>query len=99
MCTVTEASPGRAFAFDVRSTTIPVAHWRYEIVAADGGCHVTESTWDRRPGWFRKIARYATGVHDRTAANGDHIRADARPVEGARRVAVRAGSPRFQPRS
>jgi len=74
MCTVTEASPGRAFAFDVRSTAIPVAHWRYEIVAADGGCRVTESTWDRRPGWFRKIARYATGVHDRTAANGDHIR-------------------------
>ena len=73
-CTVTEASPGRAFAFDVRSLVIPVAHWRYEIVAADGGCRVTESTWDRRPGWFRKVAHYATGVHDRAAANADHIR-------------------------
>lgn len=85
-CTVTEAVPGRAFAFDVRSLVIPVAHWRYEIVPDDGGCRVVESTWDQRPGWFRKIAGYATGVPDRDAANNEHIRATlARLKERAER--------------
>ncbi|MEO3759872.1 SRPBCC family protein [Mycobacterium sp. B14F4] len=75
MCTVTAAEPGRTFAFDVRSAVIPVAHWRYDITAAgDRSCRVTESTWDRRPGWFRVPAGWATGVKDRTAANTEHIR-------------------------
>ena len=53
-CTVTAAEPGRAFAFDVRSAVIPVAHWRYDIAdTGDGKSRVTESTSDRRPGWFR----------------------------------------------
>ena len=76
-CTVTDAEPGRVFAFDVRYTVIPIARWRYDILdlgAADGGCQVTESTWDRRPGWFRKVAPRATGVSDRAAANTEHIR-------------------------
>ncbi|MGO9381360.1 MAG: SRPBCC family protein [Mycobacterium sp.] len=72
-CTVTDAEPGRVFAFDVRHTVIPIARWQYDIVAADGGCQVTESTWDRRPGWFRKLAGKATGVPDRAAANSEHI--------------------------
>lgn len=72
-CTVTDAEPGRVFAFDVRYTVLPVARWQYDIVAADGGCRVTESTWDRRPGWFRKVAPRATGVPDRTVANAEHI--------------------------
>jgi hypothetical protein len=73
-CTVTDAEPGRVFAFDVRYTFIPVARWQYDIAADDAGCQVTESTWDRRPGWFRKIAPRATGVADRAAANAEHIR-------------------------
>lgn len=73
-CTVTDAEPGRRFAFDVSHTIFPVARWQYDIVAADGGCAVTESTWDRRPGWFRKVAGKATGVTDRVAANTEHIR-------------------------
>ena len=72
-CTVTARRPGQVFAFDVRSAVVPVAHWRYDIVAADGGCRVTERTWDRRPGWFRIPAGWATGVKDRTAANVVHI--------------------------
>ncbi|CAM4268669.1 Polyketide cyclase / dehydrase and lipid transport [Mycobacterium basiliense] len=72
-CTVTDAEPGRIFAFDVRSAMIPVSRWQYDLVTTDGGCRVTESTWDRRPGWFRKIARMATGVKDRAAANAEHI--------------------------
>jgi hypothetical protein len=72
-CTVTHAEPGRVFAFDVKSVVIPVAHWRYDIEPVDGGCRVTEQTWDRRPGWFRKPAGLATGVSDRTGANAKHI--------------------------
>jgi hypothetical protein len=76
-CTVTDAEPGHVFAFDVRYTGIPIARWQYDILdlaGADGGCRVTESTWDRRPDWFRKVAPMATGVSDRAAANAEHIR-------------------------
>src|SRR4051812_49011683 len=89
-CTVTDAEPGRVFAFDVRYTVLPVARWQYDIVAADAGCRVTESTWDRRPGWFQKVAPAATGVSDRAAANAEHIgltlqRLKQRAEEGAGR--------------
>ena len=77
-CTVTDAEPGRAFAFDVTYLGVPVARWRYDIIAlngtADGGCRVTERTWDRRPGWFSKTAWVGTGVKDRDTANAEHIK-------------------------
>jgi hypothetical protein len=75
-CTVTDADPGRVFAFDVRHTVFPISHWRYDIEPMDGGaCRVTERTWDRRPGWFKKPAGLTTGVPDRNAANAAHIKA------------------------
>jgi hypothetical protein len=75
LCTVTDAEPGRVFAFDVKTAiVVPVAHWRYDIEPIDGGCKVTERTWDRRPRWIRKPAELSTGVHDRTAANAEHIK-------------------------
>jgi hypothetical protein len=74
-CTVTDAEPGRVFAFDVKTARIvPIAHWRYDIEPVEGGCTVTERTWDRRPGWIRKPAAMSTGVSDRTGANVEHIR-------------------------
>jgi uncharacterized protein YndB with AHSA1/START domain len=73
-CTVTDAEPGRAFAFDVRYLGVPVARWRYDIADAGGGSHVTERTWDRRPGWFAKTGWIGTGVRDRDAANAEHIK-------------------------
>lgn len=73
-CTVTDAAPGSTFAFDVKSAVFPVAHWRYDIAPADGGCTVTESMWDRRAGWFKKVAGLATGVSDRAGANAEHIK-------------------------
>ncbi|MGH3542698.1 MAG: SRPBCC family protein [Mycobacterium sp.] len=73
-CTVTDAEPGHVFAFDVRHTVLPISRWRYDIAAVDGGCQVTESTWNRSPGWFRKLAPRATGVVNRAAANAEHIR-------------------------
>ncbi len=72
-CTVTDAEPGRVFAFDVRHIVFPIARWQYDIVASDDGCRVTESTWDRRPGWLRKPAGRATGVTDRVATDTEHI--------------------------
>jgi polyketide cyclase/dehydrase/lipid transport protein len=73
-CTVTDAEPGQVFAFDVRYLGVPVARWRYDIAGADGGCRVTERTWDHRPGWFSKTAWIGTGVRDRDAANSEHIK-------------------------
>lgn len=73
-CTITDAAPGRGFAFDVRSAIIPVARWSYEISPAGDGCRVTESMWDRRPGWFVGIAGLVTGVKDRPTVNTEHIR-------------------------
>jgi uncharacterized protein YndB with AHSA1/START domain len=73
-CTVTDAEPGQVFAFDVRYFGVPVARWRYDIAGADGGCSVTERTWDHRPGWFSKTAWVGTGVRDRDAANAEHIK-------------------------
>jgi hypothetical protein len=74
-CTVTDAEAGRVFAFDVKyAGFLPIAHWRYDIEPSSGGCTVTERTWDRRPGWFRRPASLSTGVSDRTGANTEHIR-------------------------
>jgi hypothetical protein len=73
-CTVTDAEPGRVFAFDVSYFGVPISHWRYDIAAEAGGCRVTEGTWDRRPGWFVKPGRLATGVSDRDGANSEHIK-------------------------
>lgn len=73
-CTVTDAQPGKAFEFQVRSLMIPIARWRYDLAETDGGCLVTESTMDLRPAWFRPIGTLATGVKDRAATNADHIR-------------------------
>ena len=74
-CTVTDAEPGRRFAFEVRHTVLPISRWQYEIVPAEDGCTVTESTWDRRPGWFKGVAGLATGERDRAAANSRHMAA------------------------
>lgn len=90
-CTVTDAEPGRVFAFDVKSLIIPVAHWRYDIAATDGGCTVTERTWDRRPAWFVKPAGVATGVRDRKTANAENIRLTLERLKA--KAEAEAGSP------
>jgi polyketide cyclase/dehydrase/lipid transport protein len=74
-CTVTDAQPGERFAFDVSHTGVPISRWQYDIAAAGGGCTVTESTWDRRPGWYKKPAELATGVGNRAGVNAEHIQA------------------------
>lgn len=73
-CTVSDADPGRVFAFDVDFMGIPVSHWRYDIAPVEAGCSVTERMWDRRPGWFVGLGGLATGVSNRQEANGEHMR-------------------------
>lgn len=91
-CTVTDAEPGRRFAFDVRHTVFPVARWQYDIVGTDGGCDVTESTWDRRPGWFAKVAGRATGSHRSGGRQRRAHPAHPAAAQAARRGRVVAGA-------
>jgi hypothetical protein len=74
-CKVTDADPGACFAFNVSHTGVPISRWQYDIAAAAGGCTVTESTWDRRPGWYKRPAGLFTGIMNRAGANADHIQA------------------------
>jgi hypothetical protein len=71
--TVTDADPGRRFGFDVHSLGLPIAHWEYAIEPTSEGCRVTESTWDRRPGWFKPIGGFATASMNRAAINQHNI--------------------------
>lgn len=74
-CTVTDAVPGRMFAFEV-DLPLPfarVARWQYDITPTDSGCLVTESTWDRRNPVFAAVGQVATGVKDRAGASKAHI--------------------------
>ena len=80
-CTITDAEPGRRFAFEVKHTVVPIARWEYLIEATDDGCAVTESTWDRRPGWFKGPAGLFTGVPKRSEANTAHIGATLRRLK------------------
>ncbi|MBB4906596.1 SRPBCC family protein [Actinophytocola algeriensis] len=72
--TVTDAEPGRRFAFEVSSVAgIPVSRWQYDIEQTGKGCRVEESTWDRRPVWFLPFANLVTGVRDRAEHNRHNI--------------------------
>jgi hypothetical protein len=69
-CTVTDAQAGQRFAFEVHSVgRIPVSRWQYEIEATPAGCRVTESTWDKRPGWFKRPAAIVTASPNRPEIN------------------------------
>jgi Polyketide cyclase / dehydrase and lipid transport len=63
--TVVDSVPGEVFRFSVRSLGLPISEWVYELEPTDGGCRVTESWTDQRPGWFKPFAGLATGVKDR----------------------------------
>jgi hypothetical protein len=81
--TVTDAAPGERFAFDVTYYGVPISRWQYDFEPVDGGCLVRESTWDRRPAWFRPIGRLGTGVRDRAAANRRNIERTLRQLKAA----------------
>ncbi len=75
-CTVAAADPGHCFAFEVTFPPgLKIARWQYDLAPTATGCVVTETTVDRRSGWFAPLGGVATGSRDRGAANRAHIAA------------------------
>lgn len=72
LSTITDASVDR-FAFEVTSFGLPVARWQCDIEPTGEGCVVTESTWDRRPTWWRYPTSLAIGVWQRDSQNRANI--------------------------
>ncbi|MDV6011071.1 SRPBCC family protein [Haloechinothrix sp. LS1_15] len=71
---ITDADRGKRFGFDVTAGPLRAAHWRYEIEpAGDGGCRVTESTWDYRPRKLRPFLDRLLGIQDRATHNKTNI--------------------------
>jgi hypothetical protein len=68
-CTVVEADPGRAFAFEVKAGPFPVARWTYEFTPSGPGTKVTERWTDQRTGWMVRVSPIVTGVGDRPGHN------------------------------
>lgn len=86
--TVTDADPGRRFAFEVTSVAgIRVSRWQYDIEPTGTGCRVSEHTWDRRPAWFRPLANPVTGVRDRSDANRRNMADTLRQLKAAAEAA------------
>ena len=85
---VTDAEPGRRFAFEVSSVAgIPVARWQYDIEPTDAGCRVAEHTWDRRPSWFRPLTILITGIGDRAEHNQRNMERTLRQLKSAAEAA------------
>lgn len=75
-CRVTHAEPGRRFGFEVSAGPLRIARWQYDLEdLGPDRCRVTESTWDRRPGWFKRPGGWLTGVQDRDRISQEHIEA------------------------
>lgn len=68
---VTEATPGKAFSFDVTAAGMGVAGWGFVLTPADGGTEVTQWWDDHRNPVTRKITGMVLRVPDR----GHHNRA------------------------
>ena len=86
-CTVTEADPGRRFAFTVRFTGMEISEWSYAFERVGDGCAVTERWTDRRPAPFRipdnAYVRLALGVRDRGEFNLRGIRTTLAALKSA----------------
>ena len=65
--TVDDFVPTTRFSFRSSSVGIPLAQWTYELEGTPEGCRTTESWTDLRPGFFKPISAFATGVRDRAA--------------------------------
>lgn len=88
--TVTDATPGRRFAYDVAFLGLPVSSWSYELEATEDGTLVRESSTDRRSRWLAVATGLATGVRDR----GTHNREGMRRTLDALATALEARTPR-----
>jgi polyketide cyclase/dehydrase/lipid transport protein len=74
VCRVTDAEPGRCFAYEVRTPfMVPIARWQFDLQPSADGCTVVESSWLRVPRWFIPIAILITGQPDRPGTNKSNI--------------------------
>jgi uncharacterized protein YndB with AHSA1/START domain len=68
-CTITEATPGKAFTFECSMFDFHYSTWGYLIEPTDGGCRVTEWSEDYRPEQALEMSKQMSGVDDREARN------------------------------
>jgi uncharacterized protein YndB with AHSA1/START domain len=66
---VTEAEPGRAFAFACSMSKFHFSTWGYRIEPSESGSHVTEWSEDLRPESALEFSQRLSGVDDRTERN------------------------------
>ena len=66
---VVEATPGKAFAFEVSMMDFHYATWGYRIEPTAGGSRVTEWSEDLRPESVMEMSKQISGVHDRAERN------------------------------
>ena len=69
IATIIDVEPGRKLTFRITVMGIPDSEWSYDFEPTDGGCHVTESWTDQRPGWFKPLTSLVSGVSDRETHN------------------------------
>jgi hypothetical protein len=82
-CTVTDADPGKRFAFRVTYGPATVAFWDYTIEPTPDGCVVTEHWTDHRPGLLKTIYPMLMGIPDRVAANHTNMQTTLRKLKEA----------------
>ena len=85
---VTDATPGKKFAFDVTYGPVPISHWEYTFDPDGEGCRVTETWVERRPAWMKIGSIPLMAVADRAK----HNRQTMEQTLAALKVAAEAGS-------
>jgi uncharacterized protein YndB with AHSA1/START domain len=66
---VTQAEPGRAFAFECSMFDFHYSTWGYRIEPTATGCRVTEWSEDLRPDSALELSKQMSGVDDRPERN------------------------------
>ena len=87
-CEVTDATPGKRFAFDVTYGPLSISHWEYTFEPDGDGCRVTEEWTERRPAWMKVMSVPVMAVADRAS----HNRRGMEATLAALKVAAEAGT-------
>jgi len=69
VATLVDVEPGQRFSFRINAMGLRIADWGYDIEPTETGCQVTETWTDLRPGFFKPISRWGSGVSDRPSHN------------------------------
>jgi hypothetical protein len=80
---VTDAVPGKRFAFDVTYGPVPISRWAYDFQPDGSGCTVVESWTDRRPTWMKLASVPVMQVSDRNAHNQRNMQATLAALKAA----------------